>query len=352
MDILPILPNDLPDRPIIIAGPCSIETPEQTLSTAKQLAQSGIRIFRGGLWKPRTKPGQFEGVGSQGLPWLRQVKQETAMYVATEVAAARHVDEALQAGVDILWVGARTSSNPFAVQEIADALHGTDVPVLVKNPLTPDLELWIGALERFYLSGITRLCAVHRGFGSYDRQLYRNVPHWHIPIELHRRIPTLPILCDPSHIGGRRDLTASISQQALDMNFDGLMLEVHCSPDDAWSDAAQQITPEALRQLLQRLIVRRETAATEELTELRRQIDACDQTLMETLARRMHIAREIGHYKKEHQMPVVQSGRYKDILERYGAQAERCGVDGRVLKQIFEAIHEESVRQQVEIVSR
>ena len=242
-----LLPGIESKRPIVIAGPCSAETEEQVMDTAKQLAKNGIKIYRAGIWKPRTKPGGFEGVGEIGLPWLQKVKEETGMYVSTEVATAKHVEAALKAGIDILWVGARTSANPFAVQEIADSLKGVDIPVLIKNPVNPDLDLWIGAIERIYNAGIRKLGAIHRGFSSYDKKIYRNLPQWHIPIELHRRLPNMPIICDPSHIGGRRELIASISQQAMDLSFDGLIIESHICPDKAWSDASQQITPDILQ---------------------------------------------------------------------------------------------------------
>ena len=312
------LPGVEDRRPLIIAGPCSAETEEQVMETAKMLAERGIKIFRAGIWKPRTKPGGFEGIGVEGLPWLKAVKKETGMLVATEVATAKHVYEALKAGIDILWIGARTTANPFAVQEIADALKGADVPVLVKNPVNPDLELWIGALERINGAGLKRIGAIHRGFSSYDKKLYRNLPQWHIPIELRRRIPSLPILCDPSHIGGKRELVAPLSQQAMDLGFDGLIVESHCNPDCAWSDAKQQVTPDVLDYILNLLVIRKETQTTENLSELRKQIDECDNNLIEELAKRMRIAREIGTYKKEHDMTILQTGRYNEILDKRG----------------------------------
>src|SRR5574344_3084331 len=250
------LPNLGTQRPIVIAGPCSAETEEQTLTTARQLAQNGIKIFRAGIWKPRTKPGGFEGIGFEGLQWLKEAKKEFGMYTATEVATGKHVFEALKAGIDILWIGARTSANPFAVQEIADALRGVDIPVYIKNPVNPDLELWIGALQRLNNAGIKRLGAIHRGFSTYDKTLYRNTPQWQVPIELRRRIPELPILCDPSHIGGKRELVAPICQQAMDLNFDGLIIESHCDPDCAWSDKDQQVTPDVLDYILNMLVIR------------------------------------------------------------------------------------------------
>ena len=346
------LPGVEDRRPLIIAGPCSAETEEQVMETAKMLAERGIKIFRAGIWKPRTKPGGFEGIGVEGLPWLKAVKKETGMLVATEVATAKHVYEALKAGIDILWIGARTTANPFAVQEIADALKGADVPVLVKNPVNPDLELWIGALERINGAGLKRIGAIHRGFSSYDKKLYRNLPQWHIPIELRRRIPSLPILCDPSHIGGKRELVAPLSQQAMDLGFDGLIVESHCNPDCAWSDAKQQVTPDVLDYILNLLVIRKETQTTENLSELRKQIDECDNNLIEELAKRMRIAREIGTYKKEHDMTILQTGRYNEILDKRGSQGALCGLDPEFIKKVFEAIHEESVRQQMEIINK
>ena len=347
-----LLPGIEPKRPIIIAGPCSAETEEQVMQTATELANRGIRIFRAGIWKPRTKPGGFEGVGEPGLAWLQRVKQETGMYVTTEVATAKHVEAALNAGMDILWIGARTCANPFAMQEIADALAGVDIPVLVKNPVNPDLELWIGGMERLNNAGVKRMAAIHRGFSSYDKKIYRNLPQWHIPIELRRRIPNLPIFCDPSHIGGKRELIASLSQQAMDLGFDGLIVESHCNPDCAWSDAAQQVTPDVLAYILNLLVIRKEKQSTENLTELRTQIDECDNNIIEILAKRMRICREIGTFKKEHAMTILQTGRYNEILEKRGAQGELCGMSADFVRTIFEAIHGESVRQQMEIINK
>ena len=346
------LPGIEESRPIVISGPCSAETEEQVMETAKALASKGIKIFRAGIWKPRTKPGGFEGIGVEGLTWLKEVKKETGMLVSTEVATAKHVFEALKAGIDVLWIGARTTANPFAVQEIADALKGVDVPVLVNNPDNPDLELWIGALERINGAGLKRLGAIHRGFSSYDKKLYRNLPQWHIPIELRRRIPQLPIICDPSHIGGKRELIAPLCQQAMDLGFDGLIVESHCNPDCAWSDAKQQVTPDVLDYILNLLVIRKEKQTTENLAELRKQIDECDNNLIEELAKRMRIAREIGTYKKEHDMTVLQTSRYNEILDKRGSQGALCGMDSEFIKKVFEAIHEESVRQQLEIINR
>lgn len=347
-----LLPGIEPKRPIIIAGPCSAETEEQVMQTATELANRGIRIFRAGIWKPRTKPGGFEGVGKPGLAWLQRVKQETGMYVTTEVATSKHVEAALNAGMDMLWIGARTCANPFAMQEIADALAGVDIPVLVKNPVNPDLELWIGGMERLNNAGVKRMAAIHRGFSSYDKKIYRNLPQWHIPIELRRRIPNLPIFCDPSHIGGKRELIASLSQQAMDLGFDGLIVESHCNPDCAWSDAAQQVTPDVLAYILNLLVIRKEKQSTENLNELRTQIDECDNNIIEILAKRMRICREIGTFKKEHAMTILQTGRYNEILEKRGAQGELCGMSADFVRTIFEAIHGESVRQQMEIINK
>lgn len=340
--------------PLIMAGPCSAETEEQTLSTARQLAMSGVKVFRAGIWKPRTKPGGFEGIGKEGLQWLKRVKEETGMLVATEVAMRRHVEEALEAGIDILWIGARTSANPFAVQEIADALRdaGADVAVLVKNPVNPDLELWIGALERIYNAGIRRLGAIHRGFSYYGKSIYRNPPQWHIPIELHRRIPDLPIVCDPSHMGGKRELVAPLSQQALDMKFTGLMIESHCTPDEAWSDKNQQVTPEVLKIILSSLVLRNSEQDTESLQTLRQQIDRVDTELLDLYNKRMEISREIGKYKKEHSMPVVQENRYDDLMKSRVAAAVQMGMSADFMKTVLQAIHEESVRQQIEILNQ
>lgn len=346
------LPGVEEKRPLIIAGPCSAETEEQVFNTAKQLSEKGIKIFRAGIWKPRTKPGGFEGIGEQGLPWMQRVKKELGMLVATEVANTKHVEAALNAGIDVLWIGARTSANPFAMQEIADALKGADVPVLIKNPVNPDLELWIGAIERINGAGIKRIAAIHRGFSTYDKKLYRNLPMWHIPIELHRRIPNLPVICDPSHIGGRRELIAPLCQQAMDLGFDGLIIESHCSPDNAWSDAKQQVTPDVLDFIIDRLVIRNIISSTESIEALRSQIDECDNSLLDILAKRMRISREIATYKREHNMTVVQATRYNEILDKRGAQGVLCGMSDEFVRTIFERIHEESVRQQLEVINK
>ena len=346
------LPGVDTKRPVVMAGPCSAETEEQVMNTARQLSKIGIKIFRAGIWKPRTKPGCFEGIGEKGLPWMQRVQKETGMLVATEVANTAHVEAALKAGIDILWIGARTSANPFAMQEIADALRGVDIPVLVKNPVNPDLELWIGALERLNGAGIRRLGAIHRGFSTYDKRIYRNLPMWHIPIELRRRIPSLPMICDPSHIGGKRELIAPLCQQAMDLGFDGLIIESHCTPDEAWSDASQQVTPEVLDFILDRLVIRSTTQSTESLHSLRFQIDECDNNIIDILAKRMRISREIAVYKREHNMTVVQPSRYNEILDKRVAQGMLCGMSADFLKTIFEAIHEASVHQQLELINK
>lgn len=352
---LELEPLNLPgsnERPFVIAGPCSAETEEQVIETAKQLASKGCRMFRAGVWKPRTKPGGFEGNGEAALPWLNRVQKETGMLVATEVATPEHIELALKYGIDILWVGARTSANPFAMQAMADALKGIDVSVFVKNPVNPDLELWIGAMERINQAGIKRMAAIHRGFSSYDKKIYRNLPMWQIPIELHRRIPELPIICDPSHIGGSRELIAPLCQQAMDLGFDGLIVESHCEPDKAWSDSKQQITPDVLDYILNLLVIRSETNTTESITLLRKQIDELDNQFMELLSKRMRVCREIGQYKKEHNMTVLQSARYSEILEKRGAQGALCGMSPEFIAGVFELIHGESVRQQMEIINK
>lgn len=351
-----LLPGLDPKTPLIISGPCSAESEEQVLKTARELASYGVKVFRAGIWKPRTKPGGFEGVGVIGLPWLKKVKEETGMYVSTEVATKAHVEAALEAGVDLLWIGARTAANPFAMQEIADTLaaSGKDVPVLVKNPVNPDLELWIGAIQRIKNAGVKRVGAIHRGFSSYGKHLYRNMPQWHIPIELGRRMPEIPIICDPSHIGGRRELIAPLSQQAFDMGFDGLIIESHCDPDNAWSDASQQITPAVLNLIINALVPLNgaKPDSTESLTLLRQEIDNLDNELLEILGKRMRVCREIGQYKKEHGMKVVQGARYSDMMKQREALAQEMGMGDEFIRRIYAAVHEESVRQQIEMFNK
>jgi len=342
-----ILPGVEPKRPVVIAGPCSAETEEQVLATARAVAALGIKIFRAGIWKPRTKPGGFEGIGTAGLPWLQKVQQETGMYVTTEVANKGHVDEALKAGIDILWIGARTSANPFAVQEIADALNGVDIPVLIKNPINPDLELWIGAIERLYGAGIRRIGAIHRGFSAYDKKTYRNPPMWHIPIELRRRIPNLVILCDASHIAGNRNKISVLSQQAMDLQFDGLMIETHYQPESAWSDAPQQLPPEMLAHLLTQLVIRIEDKPSQSLLELRCRIDQIDEHLLELLAQRMQLSDELGEYKKVHGMPILQTTRYSELIERRAEYGETINLNPEFVQEIMKEIHEEAIRRQI-----
>ena len=342
----------------VMAGPCSAEGRDQVLNTARALAAEGIRVFRAGVWKPRTKPGGFEGIGTPALQWLADARKETGMLVGTEIATRQHLMDAIIAGMDYVWIGARTSANPFAVQEIADTLASLPderregLTVLVKNPVNPDLELWIGALQRIYRAGIRRLGAIHRGFSTYGNHIYRNLPQWRIPIELHRRYPALPIICDPSLIGVKRELIASLSQQALDMGFNGLIIESHCEPDCALSDKDQQITPEVLNVVLNTLVRRDRNCTTESLSQLRRQIDHLDDELIELLAKRMAVCREVGHFKAENSMPVVQSGRYNDLMQRRVDQAEQVGLSPDFMRSVLAAIHEESVRQQLEITSR
>ncbi|MDO4949603.1 MAG: chorismate mutase [Bacteroidales bacterium] len=338
---------DLP-RPLVIAGPCSAETEQQVLHTACELSKFGVKVFRAGVWKPRTMPGHFEGVGSVGLSWLRRVACKTGMAVMTEVANAHHVEACLEAGIHGLWIGARTTSNPFAVQEIADALRGTDVALLVKNPVSPELALWIGALERLQRAGIGRLAAVHRGFPSYADTQFRNMPHWDIPIELRRRCPELPLLCDPSHMGGRRELITTLCQQAMDLGADGLMVECHCHPERAWSDARQQITPEQLQQILKNLVIRSPQQGLMDIDLLRKQIDECDEQIMELLAKRMDLSREIGVYKKKNNMTVLQTDRYQQMLTQRVGLGHSLQLDDALVEHLFALIHEESVRRQME----
>ena len=342
-------------RPLVISGPCSAETEEQTLATAKELAAIGVKIFRAGIWKPRTRPGAFEGVGTLGLPWLKRVKEETGMYVGIEVATAHHVFEAIKHGIDILWIGARTSANPFAVQEIADALKGVDIPVFVKNPVNPDLDLWIGALERINNAGITKLAAIHRGFSTYDKSEFRNHPQWQIPIELHRRLPNLPIISDPSHIAGDRNLIEDLCQEAMDLNFDGLIVESHTCPDKAWSDASQQITPIRLKEILDNLVLRRPKIGDtprNELDELRIKIDALDNQLLDTFKERMIVSEAIGRYKSENNITILQSRRYDEIMKDRKDRALSRGLDPDFITGIFESIHEESINRQSRIMNK
>jgi chorismate mutase len=342
-------------KPLIMAGPCSAETEEQVMETARQLKGFGIEIFRAGLWKPRTRPDTFEGMGKKALPWLKRVKDELGMYTATEVANVKHVYDALKAGIDIIWLGARTTANPFAVQEIADSLRGVDLPVLIKNPVNPDVELWVGAFERLNRAGIDKLAAIHRGFSTYSRTLYRNNPQWEIPIELKRLIPDLPILTDPSHICGSRDLLFEVSQKAMDLDFDGLIVETHCNPDKALSDAQQQITPEALNRLINRLVLRsariQNNVLLSTLEELRHEIDKYDDKLMELFEHRMAVARKIGEYKKQNNITILQTSRWDEILRNKIDQAAKMGLGEEFIVKIFRAIHEESINHQTRVMN-
>jgi chorismate mutase len=343
-------------RPFLISGPCSAESEEQMMETALQLAKiKEVSVFRAGIWKPRTRPNSFEGVGVEGLKWLRRVRQETGLLVGTEVANEKHVYEALKYGVDMLWIGARTSVNPFTVQEISDALNGVDVMVLVKNPINPDLELWIGAIERIARAGITRIGAIHRGFSSYEKTLYRNQPNWQLPIELRRRIPDLPIICDPSHISGSRQYLHEISQKAMDLNFDGLMLESHIDPSKALSDAAQQLTPNDLKEMLSRLIFRNPSPSDPRLLdvlgELRQQIDVYDDHLLDLLEQRMKVAETIGRYKKENNITILQTTRWDEIINKVIARGLAKGLSAELIDAIFKAIHQESINHQMKVMN-
>lgn len=345
---------ELNSKPFVIAGPCSAETEEQVLESAIAIKNMGLNIFRAGIWKPRTRPNTFEGVGSKGLDWLKIVKKETGMLIATEVANFKHVYDSLKAGVDILWIGARTTSNPFAVQEIADVLKGLDIPVLIKNPVNPDVDLWIGAIERFQNAGLTNIGAIHRGFSGFEKSIYRNTPQWQIPIELKTRIPGIPLICDPSHIAGNRELIHSLSQKALDLNFDGLMIETHPNPDNAWSDAKQQITPGSLKDLLNKLIIREEKPkgiSLETIEDLRFKIDECDDELLNILERRMQLVDNIGLYKKENNMTILQSGRWDQVLGKSIEKGLQKNLNEEFISDIFRIIHQESINKQTEIMN-
>ncbi len=343
-------------HPLVIAGPCSAETEDQVLKIAHELKNSDVSIFRAGIWKPRTRPGGFEGVGEIGLKWLKKAKQETGLLIATEVATANHVKLALEYDVDVLWIGARTTANPFAVQEIADALQGTDKIVLIKNPVNPDLSLWLGGIERLYNANIEKLGVIHRGFSTYEKTKYRNIPEWQIPIELQNKFPDLPLICDPSHITGKRDMILEVSQQALNLNFDGLIIETHIDPDNAWSDAAQQVTPDALKQIFEDLKIRKETDPSEvynhKLSNLRLQIDEADAKLVDVLVKRMQIADEIGKLKKEHNVSVLQSDRWKNILDKLIKEGTSKGLSIEFITNLFKSIHQESIAHQEKIVNK
>ncbi len=349
------LDNFTLDHPLVIGGPCSAETEEQVLKIAHELKNTDVTVYRAGIWKPRTRPGMFEGVGAIGLGWLKKVKEETGLLIATEVANKDHVKLALENDVDILWIGARSSVSPFIVQEIADALEGTNKIVLVKNPVNPDLALWLGGVERLYSSNIKRLGLIHRGFSTYEKTKYRNIPEWQIAIEVKNRFPDLPILCDPSHIAGRRDLIFDISQAALDLNFDGLMIETHWDPDNAWSDAAQQVTPSRLIEIMRDLKVRKKTTDEEayhhELNNLRAQIDVIDQTLLDTLGKRMNVALEIGALKKTNNVAVLQNKRWNEILGKMILEGQERQLSEEFILRVFKAIHQESINKQEKILN-
>lgn len=343
-------------RPFVISGPCSAETETQMLTTAKLLASTGrVDALRAGIWKPRTRPGQFEGAGLDGLKWLALAKQETGLPITTEVATAAHVEACLKAGVDILWIGARTTVNPFSVQEIADAVKGVDIPVMVKNPVNPDLELWIGALERIDRAGIKQVAAIHRGFSSFEKGPFRNAPMWDLAIELKTRVPGLEIFCDPSHISGNRDLLAMIAQKALDLDMAGLMIESHLNPDAAWSDAKQQVTPTNLVKLLDTLVVRtasvNDKSFKDTLAVLRDQIDHIDDEIMQKMANRMKISRQIGQYKKDNHVTILQVNRWEEIIQTRVALGKAMGLDEGFTRDLLRLVHHESIQVQTQVMN-
>jgi 3-deoxy-7-phosphoheptulonate synthase len=344
------------ERPFLICGPCSAETEDQMMATAHQLTKiKGMAVFRAGVWKPRTRPDTFEGVGTTGLKWLRRIKQETGLMVGTEVANEKHVYEALKYGIDLLWIEARTSVNPFAVQEIADALNGVNVIVFVKNPINPDIELWIGALERIAKAGITKLGAIHRGFSSYEKSNYRNQPKWQLPIDLRRRIPDLPVICDPSHMGGSREYIYEISQKAMDLNFSGLMIESHIDPDNALSDPAQQVTPDNLKEIMSRIILRSPVTSDQKLLdvlgELRQQIDIFDDAILDIIEQRMKVVEKIGQYKKDNNLTILQSTRWEEIIKKVLVKGESKGLSAELIDTVFKAIHQEAINHQMKIMN-
>jgi chorismate mutase len=344
-------------KPVIISGPCSAETEEQMIATARQIAATGkVHALRAGIWKPRTRPGQYEGAGEEGLKWLIQAKKETGLPVTTEVANAAHVEACLKAGVDILWVGARTTVNPFSVQEVADALKGVDIPVMVKNPVNPDFELWLGALERLNKAGITKLVAIHRGFSSFEKGPFRNAPMWDMSIELKTRVPELEIICDPSHIAGNRDLIAMISQKALDLDMVGLMIESHINPDAAWSDAKQQITPAVLGKIIDGLVTRTVSSDNktfkDTLSILRDQIDHLDDEIMQKMAQRMKISEKIGQYKKENNVTILQVNRWEEIIQTRIALGKAMGLDPQFTSDLLKLIHQESIQIQTKVMNK
>ncbi|HAI83780.1 MAG TPA: 3-deoxy-7-phosphoheptulonate synthase [Chitinophagaceae bacterium] len=342
-------------RPLIISGPCSAETEEQVLETALRLQATGkVHALRAGIWKPRTRPGSFEGVGTKGLPWLQMARKLTGLPTAVEVATAKQVEDALHFDVDILWIGARTTVNPFSVQEVADALRGVKVPVLIKNPINPDLELWTGAVERVAKAGIEQIGLIHRGFSSYGNTEYRNAPMWHLAIEMKRRNQNLPMICDPSHICGRRDILQAVSQRSIDLDYDGLMIESHITPDQAWSDAKQQITPERLNEMLSQIQWRTEMIDAPEasvLDKLREQINHIDDELLQLLAQRMKIADQIGVYKRDHNVTILQTNRWNEILEKGFQKGKQLGLSQEFINKYFDAVHMESIQHQNKIMN-
>jgi chorismate mutase len=342
-------------RPVLVAGPCSAETEEQVMTTAHGLKDKGIDLYRAGIWKPRTRPGAFEGIGVQGLPWLRRVKEETGMKVTTEVATGQHVYECLKYGIDVFWIGARTTVNPFSVQEVADAMAGSDIPVIVKNPVNPDYKLWVGAIERLYKVGLRRIAAIHRGFSTYGDSKYRNVPRWQMAIDLMQEFPDLEIICDISHICGRRDILAETAQKAFDLNFSGLMVEVHPNPDTAWSDAAQQITPAVFGEMIAGLTLRHTTVNDPgfqaKLENFRHQIDELDEELIHILAQRMHLVREIGYLKKDQNVAILQAERWRTLSDACRKMAEKQALSRDFVSMLLEAIHQEGIEQQERIMN-
>lgn len=344
-------------RPLIISGPCSAETEEQVSETVRRLANTGkVDVIRAGIWKPRTRPGSFEGIGTRGLPWLQQARKQTGLPTTVEVATGKQVEDALTFDVDILWLGARTTVNPFSVQEVADALRGVDVPVLIKNPINPDLELWTGAVERVAKAGVGQIGLIHRGFSSYGNTEYRNAPMWHLAIEMKRRNPTMMLINDPSHICGRRDILLDVAQKAIDLDYDGLMIESHIDPDNAWSDAKQQVTPEKLAEMLDAIVWRKEDINSEEyhaaLEKFRQQINHLDDELMQVLGQRMKIAEKIGEYKKNNNITILQTNRWNEILERAFAKGELLGLSKEFITKYFDAVHMESINHQNKIMNR
>lgn len=342
-------------KPILIAGPCSAETEDQVIETAVRLAKTGkVDILRAGIWKPRTRPGAFEGIGAKGLPWLQKAKEITGLPVAVEVAKASHVELCLEFGIDVLWIGARTTVNPFAVQEVADSLRGVNIPVLLKNPINPDLALWLGGMERLQKVGLTQLGAIHRGFSSAGEKIYRNRPQWQIAIDFKTAMPDIPMINDPSHICGRRDLLQKVAQKAMDLNFDGLIIESHITPDTAWSDAAQQVTPEVYGQMMADLIIRQydpiDLKEKSKLERLRKEIDMIDEEIMGILASRMKIAREIGIYKKENNMTILQSDRWKEVLNKFILRGAQSGLSEDFITRVIKSIHDESIEQQERVM--